>query len=76
MILQVCIGYCPHTVTVYNRASIEGLIYLYYEYYPTVTECGAVSKVCKGSGLGFRVQGMQQMALLLQSLLTLASLFM
>ena len=32
------IGYCPHTVTVYNRATIKGLIYPYYEYYSTVTE--------------------------------------
>ena len=32
--------YCPHTVTVYNRATIKVLIYLYYEYYPTVTEWG------------------------------------
>ena len=30
----------PHTVTVYNRATIKGLLYLYYEYYPTVTEWG------------------------------------
>ena len=36
----LCIGYGPHTVTVYNRATIKGLIYLYYEYYPTVTEWG------------------------------------
>ena len=32
--------YCPHTVTVYNRATIKGLIYLYYECYSTVTEWG------------------------------------
>ena len=35
-----CFGYCPHTVTVYNRATIKGLIYPYYEYYSTVTEWG------------------------------------
>ena len=34
------VGYCPHTVTVYNRATIKVLIYLYYEYYSTVAECG------------------------------------
>ena len=39
------VGYCPHTVTVYNRATIKVLIYLYYEYYPTVTEWGHVPKV-------------------------------
>ena len=33
-------GYCPHTVTVYNKATIKVLIYLYYEYCPTVTEWG------------------------------------
>ena len=27
----------PHTVTVYNRATIKVVICLYYEYYPTVT---------------------------------------
>ena len=30
----------PHTVTVYNRATIKVLIYPYYEYWPTVTERG------------------------------------
>ena len=30
----------PYTVTVYNRAIIQGLIYPYYEYDPTVTEWG------------------------------------
>ena len=35
-------GYCPHTVTVYNRATTKVLIYLYYEDYPTLTEWGAV----------------------------------
>ena len=39
-VIGVYLGYCPHTVTVYNRATIKGLIYLYYEYYPTVTEWG------------------------------------
>ena len=34
------LGYCPHTVTVHNRATIKVLIYLYYEYNPTVTEWG------------------------------------
>ena len=34
------LGYCPHTVTVYNRATIKVLIYLYYGYYPTVTKWG------------------------------------
>ena len=33
-------GYCPPTVTVYNWATIKVLIYLYFEYYPTVTEWG------------------------------------
>ena len=47
-------GYCPHTVTVYNRATFEGLIYIYiyiysyYEYYSTVTESGGSSQ-----GVGF-----------------------
>ena len=35
---RVYLGYCPHTVTVYNRATIKVLIYLYNEYDPTVTE--------------------------------------
>ena len=35
---DVKLGTAPHTVTVYNRATIKVLIYLYYEYYPTVTE--------------------------------------
>ena len=30
----------PHKVTVYNRATIQVLIYPYYEYDSTVTECG------------------------------------
>ena len=34
------LGHCPHTVTVYNRATIKLLIYLDYEYYSTVTEWG------------------------------------
>ena len=34
------LGYCPHTVTVYNRATIMGLVYPYYEYCSTVTEWG------------------------------------
>ena len=34
------IGYCPHTAPVYNRATITVLLYVYYEYYPTVTEWG------------------------------------
>ena len=42
------VGYGPHTVTVHNRATIKGLIYLYYEYYPTVTEWGPYPS------LGFR----------------------
>ena len=46
----VQVGFCPHTVTVYNRATIKGLIYPYYEYYSTVTGWGAVSK----PGLRFR----------------------
>ena len=33
-------GYCPHTVTVYNRATTKLLMYLCYVYYPTVTEWG------------------------------------
>ena len=34
-------GYCPHTVTVYNRATIKVLImHLYYEYVSTVTGWG------------------------------------
>ena len=36
--------YCPHTVTVYNRATIKGLMYLYYEYHSTVTERGQYPK--------------------------------
>ena len=40
------LGYCPHTLTVCNRPTIQGLIYPYSEYdYSTVTEWGAVSKV-------------------------------
>ena len=39
------LGYCPHTVTVYNRATIKVLIYLYYEYYPTVTKWGSTSRI-------------------------------
>ena len=38
--ISLCFRYCPHTVTVYNRATIKVLIYLYYEYYATVTEWG------------------------------------
>ena len=32
--------YCPHTVTLYNRAITMGLLYPYCEYYSTVTEWG------------------------------------
>ena len=35
------LGYCPHTVTVYNRATIEGLIYLYSEYYQLLLSGGS-----------------------------------
>ena len=38
--LGVSVGYCPHTVIVYNRATIKVLIYLYYEYDSTITEWG------------------------------------
>ena len=48
------IRYCPHTVTVYNRATIKVLTYLYYEYYPTVTEWGQYQKVPTGSPLSTR----------------------
>ena len=34
----VLVGYCPHTVTVYNRASAKGLRHLYQKHYSTVTE--------------------------------------
>ena len=34
------LGTAPHTVRVYNSATIKGLIYPYYEYYSTVTEWG------------------------------------
>ena len=52
-IVQLCeptskrdwVGYCPHTVTVYNRATIKVLMYLYYEYYSTVTEWGQYPKI-------------------------------
>ena len=39
--LHTNLGYCPHTVTVYNRATIKVLImHLYYEYVSTVTGWG------------------------------------
>ena len=38
--LQLYVGYCPHAVTVYNRATDMGLIYPHYEYYSTATEWG------------------------------------
>ena len=37
---EAILGYCPHTVTVYKKATIKGLIYPYYDYYSTVTEWG------------------------------------
>ena len=37
IVASLC-GYCPDTVTVYTRATIESLIYPYYECHPTVTE--------------------------------------
>ena len=40
LVLRSSLGTAPHTATVYNRATIKLLIYLYYEYYPTVTEWG------------------------------------
>ena len=33
-------GAAPNTVTVYNRATVRGIIYPHYEYYSTVTEWG------------------------------------
>ena len=37
---NVSLGTAPLTATVYNRATIKVRIYLYYEYYPTLTEWG------------------------------------
>ena len=36
------LGYCPHPVAVYILGPIKGYIEPYYNYYPTVTEGGAV----------------------------------
>ena len=36
----MCLGSCPHPLTVYNRGRIKGYIQVYYEYYPTVNEGG------------------------------------
>ena len=49
------LGTAPHTVTVYNRATIKVLIYLYYEYYPTVTEWGQYPTLLDLRVWGFRV---------------------
>ena len=45
-------GYGPHTVTVYSRAAIKVLSYLYNEYDPTVTERGQYPKALLFSGFG------------------------
>ena len=60
------LGIAPHTVTVYNRATNKVLIYLYYEYYPKVTEWGqyptlndqrwSINSRLNVHGLGFRTQ--------------------
>ena len=44
------LGTAPNTVTVYNRATIKGLIYPYYKDYSTVTEWGAVPKPQPSTG--------------------------
>ena len=33
-------GYCPHTVAVYERATVEVLAYVYYQYDAAVAEWG------------------------------------
>ena len=37
---ELYFGYCPHPVTVYIRGPSKDYIYIYYNYYPTVTEGG------------------------------------
>ena len=53
------IRHCPHTGTVYNKATIKGLICPYYEYYLASPKVYIRFKVCGLSvsynGFGFRV---------------------
>ena len=37
---MLCVGYCPHTATVYSRVTVKGLLCPFSEYFPTVTEWG------------------------------------
>ena len=59
----VKVGYCPDTVTVCNRATIKVLLYVCYEYYPTVTEWGSVPKV-KAPSLPVRTPAAQHQRLI------------
>ena len=52
-------GYCPHTVTAYNRATIKGLIYPYYEDNSGVAEWGQYPRLRVDGWGGVRGEGVR-----------------